>query len=347
MWFQHSKGMEGLSENNSPNPMSPAIESTEHVRHGSGFSALMGDNSEEEDSYLRDQVMECLSRSIGLVQSPTSKPNLRPELKTTGSSDYFSAMLQANMMGSNGFGGYPMRKTGSSTANSDTASMGMEDSNNSNSSSTVPSVMSEMENDVEIMYFPAGATLVEEGERNAGMFFVIDGVLDVTISPKQQPTQEKKSDLPSNLFGHHISSLDLKNGPTTSSMSSNISIPNSAPIHKRKSPPLFSIQAGGLAGYLSALSGYPSFVTVSAHTNAYVGYLSKAALDRVMERNPTVLLTLAKRLITVVSPIGKTTQPANNWLISISSVLRFPIAFPLLYSINACMLPLFFWVLLS
>ncbi|KAG0307412.1 phosphatidylcholine and lysophosphatidylcholine phospholipase [Linnemannia gamsii] len=317
-----AKGTDGRSTSNSPNPMSPVMHSGEHVRHGSGFSALMGDN-EEEDSYLRDQVMECLSRSIGLVQSPPSKPNLRPDLKTTGSSDYFSAMFQASLSGSSGFGGYPMRKTGSSTTNSDTASMGMEDLNTSNSSSTVPSVMSEMENDVEIMYFPAGATLVEEGERNAGLFFVIDGVLDVSISPMQQSKQEKKTmDLPTNMFGHHLSSLDLKANLTTSTKPS-ISIPNTGSIHKKRAHPLFSIQAGGLAGYLSALSGYPSFVTVSAHTNAYVGYLSKAALDRVMERNPTVLLTLAKRLITLVSPIVLHLDYAMEWMqVNASQVLH-------------------------
>ncbi|KAF8943835.1 phosphatidylcholine and lysophosphatidylcholine phospholipase [Haplosporangium gracile] len=317
-----TKGMDGRSTSNSPNPMTPSIDSGEHVRHGSGFSALMGDN-EEEDSYLRDQVMECLSRSIGLVQSPPSKPNLRPDLKTTGSSDYFSAMFQASMTGSSGFGGYPMRKTGSSTTNSDTASMGMEDLNTSNSSSTVPSVMSEMENDVEIMYFPAGAILVEEGERNAGLFFVIDGVLDVSISPMQQPKQEKKTtDLPTNMFGHHLSSLDLK-ANLMSSTKPAITITNGGSIHKKRAHPLFSIQAGGLAGYLSALSGYPSFVTVSAHTNAYVGYLSKAALDRVMERNPTILLTLAKRLITLVAPIVLHLDYAMEWMqISASQVLH-------------------------
>lgn len=252
---------------------------------------------------MRDQVMECLSRSIGLIQTPPppkSSGSLRPDIKNTGNSEYFSAVLQSSMY--SGAGGYPMRKTGSSTTNSDTASVGHDDLNASNSSSTVPSVMSEMENDVEIMYFPAGAKLIEEGERNAGLFFVIDGVLDVSISPMQGFHQQPRMpEEPKNAFGHHLSSLDLKfhlSSPTVPKKSRTSSIP------KNHTHALFSIKAGGLAGYLSALSGYPSFVTISARTNAFVGYLSKAALDRVMERNPTVLLTLAKRLITLVSPIG-------------------------------------------
>ncbi|GJJ73996.1 lysophospholipid hydrolase [Entomortierella parvispora] len=319
-----SKGMdEGKSECNSPNPMSPVVESTDHVRHGSGFSALLGDGSEEEDSYLRDQVMECLSRSIGLVQStPTAKPSsLRPELKTTGSSDYFSAMFQASLNGG-GFGGAPMRKTGSSNTTSDA---GLDDLNTSNASSTVPSVMSEMENDVEIMYFPAGATLVEEGERNAGLFFVIDGVLDVSITPKRDAhSHNVANNGPKNTLGHHLSSLDLKANLSSSvAPKATSSKMSSAALQKKKPHPLFSIQAGGLAGYLSALSGYPSFVMISAHTNTYVGYLSKTALDRVMERNPTVLLTLAKRLITLVSPIVLHLDYAMEWMqVNASQVLH-------------------------
>lgn len=295
--------------------MSPVIDSNSHIRHGAGFSALLGDNSEEEDNYLRDQVMECLSRSIGLVQSSPAKPaSLRPDMKTTGSSDYFSAMFQASLNSNNGFGsgGFPMRKTGSSTNNSDTLTVGIDDLNASNSSSTVPSVISEMENDVEIMYYPTGATLVQEGERNAGLFFVIDGVLDVSILPKRDTKSGPVNDSPKNVFGHHLSSLDLKGslgpGSVKSNSSGNSKSSTASSIQKKAPHPLFSIKAGGLAGYLSALSGYPSFVTITARTNAYVGYLSKAALDRVMERNPTVLLTLAKRLITLVSPMGEYTQ---------------------------------------
>ncbi|KAK3828550.1 MAG: hypothetical protein J3Q66DRAFT_376564 [Benniella sp.] len=314
------------SDGNGSEPSSPVIDSGDHVRHGSGFSALLGDGNEEEDNYLRDQVMECLSRSIGLIQTPPppkSGSSLRPDLKNTGSSEYFSAMLQSSLY--SGAGGYPMRKTGSSTTNSDTASVGHDDLNASNSSSTVPSVMSEMENDVEIMYFPAGAKLIEEGERNAGLFFVIDGVLDVSISPMQDFHQPPRTtEEPKNTFGHHLSSLDLKFHRSSPSISkSSTSKSRASSIPKNHAHALFSIKAGGLAGYLSALSGYPSFVTISARTNAFVGYLSKAALDRVMERNPTVLLTLAKRLITLVSPIVLHLDYAMEWMqVSASQVLH-------------------------
>ncbi|KAF9206031.1 phosphatidylcholine and lysophosphatidylcholine phospholipase [Haplosporangium sp. Z 27] len=319
----------GRTRNSSSNTLSPKIEDQNHIRHGSGYSALLDDHAEEEDNHLRDQVMECLSRSIGLVQTPPPPKlnnSLRPDLKPTGSSDYFSAMFQANLTGAGSVGGHQMRKTASSNTNSDAAGLGLEEFNTSNSSSTAASVMSEMENDVEIIYFPAGANLVEEGERNAGLFFVIDGILDVSISPKRdiKPQTSHTDEMPKNTFGHHLSSLDLKaNIKPSMSMKSTTKRTSGSHVHKNTSHPLFSINAGGLAGYLSALSGYPSFVTITARTNAYVGYLSKATLDRLMERNPTVLLTLAKRLITLVSPIVLHLDYAMEWMqVSASQVLH-------------------------
>ncbi|KAG0235952.1 phosphatidylcholine and lysophosphatidylcholine phospholipase [Actinomortierella wolfii] len=320
----------------SPLPALPtSMHQEEHVRQGSGYTALVDDGNEEEDSYLRDQVMECLSRSIGLVQSPAIRPvtSTRTDLRTTGSSDYFSAVFQATLKDPTlqNLGGYPMRKSGSHASTSDMTLGEDLNPNSSSASSTVPSVMSEMENDVELMFFPAGAVLVEEGQRNAGLFFVIDGVLDVSITPKQDIKPKARFEEGPNAFGHHISSLNLKGSvksPQLSSTSSNTST-RSSNNHRHKSSdsskpfPLFSIGAGGLAGYLSALSGYPSFVTITAHTDTYVGHLSKQALDRVMERNPTVLLTLAKRLISLIPPIVLHLDYAMEWMqVNASQVLH-------------------------
>ena len=45
----------------------------------------------------------------------------------------------------------------------------------------------ELIDDVEIVYFPKGSVLVEQGERNPGLYYVIDGFLDVSI-----PVDEKE-----------------------------------------------------------------------------------------------------------------------------------------------------------
>lgn len=69
--------------------------------------------------------------------------------------------------------------------------------------------------------------------------------------------------------------------------------------------PLFIIKPGGLAGYLDALTGFPSFVEIKAKTDTYVGYVSKKRLDRITDKNPAVMLKLANQLVGHVSPLSK------------------------------------------
>ncbi|CAG8516283.1 15471_t:CDS:2 [Rhizophagus irregularis] len=135
---------------------------------------------------------------------------------------------------------------------------------------TIPSMTSELDNDVEILFFPKGNLLVQEGGRNVGLFFVIDGLLDVFVTSNENNFLNNKS--------------------------------------------LFMIKPGGLAGYLAALTGFPSFVNIRASTDTYVGFLPKQSLNRLMEKNPNVLLTLAKRLITLLSPLLLHIDFALDWV---------------------------------
>lgn len=68
---------------------------------------------------------------------------------------------------------------------------------------------------------------------------------------------------------------------------------------------LFTVKPGGIAGYLASLSGIPSYVNIRAKTDVYVGLLPAHALERLLEKKPIVLLTLAKRLISLLSPLGQ------------------------------------------
>ncbi len=47
-----------------------------------------------------------------------------------------------------------------------------------------------------------------------------------------------------------------------------------------------------------------SYVDIKAKTDTYVGFLPSHALDRLLEKRPIVLLTLAKRLSSLLSPLG-------------------------------------------
>jgi lysophospholipid hydrolase len=67
---------------------------------------------------------------------------------------------------------------------------------------------------------------------------------------------------------------------------------------------LFTVKPGGIAGYLSSLCDIASYVDITAKTDAYVGFLPSKSLERLREARPIVLLTLAKRLISLLSPLG-------------------------------------------
>ena len=72
-------------------------------------------------------------------------------------------------------------------------------------------------------------------------------------------------------------------------------------------------QPGGLAGYLASLCGTESFVNITAKTDCFVGYLPAKALERILEKRPIVLLTLAKRLISLLSPLVLHIDAALDW----------------------------------
>lgn len=86
---------------------------------------------------------------------------------------------------------------------------------------------------------------------------------------------------------------------------------------------LFTVKRGGIAGYLglfysymsvremtdtvniASLSGFASYVDIRAKTDTYVGFLPSNAMERLLEKRPIVLLTLSKRLLSLLSPLGK------------------------------------------
>lgn len=56
---------------------------------------------------------------------------------------------------------------------------------------------------------------------------------------------------------------------------------------------------------IASLSGFASYVDIRAKTDTYVGFLPSNAMERLLEKRPIVLLTLSKRLLSLLSPLGK------------------------------------------
>jgi lysophospholipid hydrolase len=81
----------------------------------------------------------------------------------------------------------------------------------------------------------------------------------------------------------------------------------------RKSGPLFIINPGGLAGYLAAVTGNISFVTITARTDTTVGFMHKKVLDKYIESYPNILLCLSKRLVNQLPPLVFHIDVALEW----------------------------------
>lgn len=130
---------------------------------------------------------------------------------------------------------------------------------------------------VEILFFPKGATLIKEGERSPGLFFVIEGVLEAGMK------------LPADILDH----TDYN--------------------HEKRKKYLFYIPSGGIAGYIAAVTSFISFASVRAKTDCCVGFMSKEVLDNHVEKFPSILLSLAKRIVRHLPPLILHIDVALEW----------------------------------
>jgi lysophospholipid hydrolase len=158
------------------------------------------------------------------------------------------------------------------------------------------SILEDIIGEVEIVYFQQGSVLVEQDERMPGLYYVIDGFLEVSITTEAEAEQ--------NLFGTsevlHAESDDES--------------PHRRRTKKPNKQALFLVKPGSLAGYLAAVTAYRSFVNIVAKSDVIVGFLPRASLERLVEKQPVILLTLAKRLTTLLDPLILHTDFALEYL---------------------------------
>lgn len=261
-----------------------------------------------DDFDLRDAVMECISKAIGLVQhsstpamSAEASPMVHPQDEFRQKAVFNSSFGSLSFLGL----------------------QGLDDGSSITASSAASFSDTDLENEVKILYFPKGSTLVQEGEKNAGLYFVIEGFLDVSMPESDAASSIKQSSPTTNIPTSTPSNPSRSSGgekhrgpfrppqreylasPTSSRFERPVpASPSPKPESSTPSIPLFTVKPGGIAGYLSSLSGFPSYVDIKAKTECYVGFLPAKALERIMDRKPIVLLTLAKRLISLLSPLS-------------------------------------------
>lgn len=349
-------------------------------------------SSASSEVHLKDEILESISKAIGLQALQPPSPHIGYEASPFLSPN--DASLQRSMFNS-GF---------SSLSMLDGMMFDDENSSITGTSSFAGVHHTELENEVEVKFFPAGSTLVKAGETRVGLFYVVDGFLDIFVSANEnlaskpsdfksqsmsgsgsQPSTYKRRADPSRgtckatsrsvsekqigisiAPGHervsqqHARPLNFSKGsenddrvkdaelsklgnsldgtrdripPPSMSVHTKARSPNEQLARERShgavksdgihddipSPgplprkPIYSVGRGGLTGYLSSLLGSASFVDIKAKTDVYVGYMPAKALERIMENRPSSLLTLSKRLLTLLSPLILHIDSALDW----------------------------------
>lgn len=176
--------------------------------------------------------------------------------------------------------------------------------------------LEDLKDEVEIVFFPKDSVLVEQGERNPGLYYVIDGFLDVGVPVEDSEAEQNVlGTFPGFEEGPDLfsSSLPKMNANRTSSDAQRPETINGKK-RKSRSKSLFTIKPGGLAGYLGTVSSYRSFIEVTAKTDVYVGFLPRAAVEKISDKFPIVLLTLAKRLTNLLPRLILHIDFALEWV---------------------------------
>ena len=155
-----------------------------------------------DDFELRNAVLLCIAKSIGLAQSESvydnlgrssiapsvsalSTPNspMFPPNTRTSRSPFGNVldMMNASSNNDNMLGGM-LREAVMNAQDRDemsSVSASMHDST-TNGGDANRSLLKDLEGNVEILYFKKGSTLVKEGEKSPGIYYVIDGFLDAS-----------------------------------------------------------------------------------------------------------------------------------------------------------------------
>lgn len=320
--------------------------------------SLFAPGSAIHDFDLKDAVMNCIAKSIGLAQAPTSP------LASMQASPFINPQDQLQRS---------VFKSAFSSLSMLDAAMNFDDESSitGNSSSNFAGIHhAELENEVEIRFFESGSILAKAGESHAGLFYVIDGFLDIVVPPQEDDTGldgNKMDTPPSGVKTFHKTkgrpatvqrqegasgeanrtpssakskrtSMDTNRAPPSTSahvgnaldgtldgkraqakarLSANAKGGLHAGISKASDKEtrraIFTVGRGGIAGYLSSLLGSASYIDIRAKTDTYVGFLPASALERVMEKRPIVLLTLCKRLLSLLSPLILHIDSALDW----------------------------------
>lgn len=269
----------------------------------------------DEDSIFRTSILECIFKAIGLTNTKNAL-RMSDSVEASPRLVSYDQKRQKAIFSNNAFG-FIDPYEGSQDGDSESMTSG------GVSAGGFPSTQglaNELKDEVEIVYFPKGSVLVEQGERNPGLYYVIDGFLDVSV-----PVDEKSGSAFLHqtyrppMSKHEEETLaPLSRTRTGSSRASGSGIGSTGTDGKKRKATgrktLALIKPGGIAGYIGTISSYRSFIDVVAKTDVYVGFLPRSSLERIVEKYPVVLLTMAKRLTSLLPRLILHIDFALEWV---------------------------------
>lgn len=261
----------------------------------------------DEDNLFRESVLECMFKAIGL-NSTSATPREAESTEVSPRLVSYDSLRQKAVFSNNAFGFMDPFGSADGDAESVASSALL-----TNAPPSVQLLAHDMVGEVEIVFFPKGSVLVEQGERNPGLYYVIDGFLDICIPERDvaSPTILKASS-PEKAKAGQETAGNVGGGVGVGVNASGSSGSNKSRRRSRRSMAL--IKPGGLAGYIGTVSSYRSFMDVVAKTDVYVGFLPRASLERIVDRYPIVLLTMAKRLTHILPRLILHIDFALEWL---------------------------------
>lgn len=161
-------------------------------------------------------------------------------------------------------------------------------------------ILEDMVDDIDIVYFQKDSVLVEQQEKLPGLYYVIDGFLEVSSNLEEEVVETDILGTSASPKSPAFFNSDAECSQSDAVASEDNHRTQGKEQSRRRRQCLFLLKPGQIAGYLPAVSGFRSFVHVTAKSDVVVGFLPRAALDRLVERYPIVLLTLAKRMTAVL-----------------------------------------------
>jgi predicted acylesterase/phospholipase RssA/CRP-like cAMP-binding protein len=265
--------------------------------------------SMNEDSIFRDSVLVCMIKALGLsldAKDPIKKGPVSVE-QSPRLVSYDSKRQTAIFNNAFGFiDPYEGSADGESESGVSVSVASL--------SASGRNLSEELIDDVEIVFFPKGSVLVEQGERNPGVYYVIDGFLDVSIPVEEK--EEKGHFATANRRANASNEFFAKVGRQPSKSGRSLSVSGRSKERRKNTvqKSLFLIKPGGIAGYIGSVSSYRSFTDVTAKTDVYVGFLPRASLERIVDKYPVVLLTMAKRLTSLLPRLILHIDFALEWV---------------------------------